>query len=334
MNAIEVEGVCKSFPADYDVRAWIGRAGRPAPRRVALQDVTLSISRGEVFGLLGPNGAGKTTLLKSIATLLVPERGRIAIEGIDTVAQPLRAKEKIGLSLGEERSFYHHLSARRNLEFFGALVGVHGEALHRRIDEVARVVDLEADLDRDVRAFSSGMRVRLGVARALLSDPEIIIFDEPTRAVDPVRALEIRALIRDTLAQRFGKTIVISTNVLDEAWSVCDRVAILRAGEVVALGAPAVLAARFAGRRRFAITFDAFDEALATVLANLPGVERADFSRRGEETLAVVTIDLRDRNLTHLLRAISENGHIVRGFRDLDDALFDAFRYAAGSDDD
>lgn len=333
MNAIEVAGVSKSFPADYDFFAWVKRGFRPAPRRLALDDVVLSIPRGEVFGLLGPNGAGKTTLLKSIATLLVPERGRIAIDGIDTVADPGEAKRKIGLSLGEERSFYHRLSARRNLEFFGALVGVEGAALERRIGEVARVVDLEADLDRDVRAYSTGMRVRLGVARALLADPEIIIFDEPTRAVDPVRALEIRALIRDTLAQRFGKTIIISTNVLDEAWAVCDRVAILRGGKIVALGAPAVLAARFAGRRRFAITFDTLDDEHAAALAALPGIEQAEFSRRGDETLAIVTIDLRGRNLTALLVAISGNGHTVCGFRDLDDALFDAFRAATGRDD-
>ncbi|GAC1305518.1 MAG: ABC transporter ATP-binding protein [Vulcanimicrobiaceae bacterium] len=333
VNAIEIAGVSKTFPADYDFVGWLRRGGRAAPRRVALDDVALAVDRGEVFGLLGPNGAGKTTLLKSIATLLVPDRGRIAIEGIDTVADPIAAKRKIGLSLGEERSFYHRLSARENLEFFGALVGVARERLARRIGEVARIVDLVADLDRDVRTYSSGMRARLGVARALLADPEIVIFDEPTRAVDPVRALEIRYLIRTTLSSELGKTVVLSTNVLDEAWAVCDRVAILRGGSVVALGAPAVLAARFAGRRRFAITFDALDDAHAAAIAALPGIEEATFSRRGDETLALVTIDLFGRNLTGLLATISANGHTVRGMRDLDDSLFDVFRAATGRAD-
>lgn len=328
MNAIEVRGVSKSFPEAYDLARWLKRGLRPATRRAVLRKIDIDVRRGEIFGLLGPNGAGKTTLLKLVATLLLPDTGRIAIDGIDTVEHPAAVKAKIGLSLGDERSFYHRLTARQNLELFGTLAGVRGKALGGRIAEVARVVDLSGDLERQVRMFSSGMRVRLGIARALISDPEIVIFDEPTRAVDPVRALEVRTLIRETLSRELGKTIVLTTNLLDEAWSTCDRVAILNDGAIVAHGEPAVLAARFAGRRRFAITFDAIDDAHAEAIRRLPGIERADFTTNGEGTLAIVAIDLVGLNLTHLLGAIGSNGHTVRDIRVLDDALFDAFRIA------
>jgi len=324
--AISIAGVTKSFPADYRVTAWLKRLGKPLPRRIVLDDISLSIPRGEVFGLLGSNGAGKTTLLKMLATLLLPDSGSIRVAGIDALARPREAKSCIGLSMSDERSFYYRLTAKENLGFFGTLAGVPGETLAHRVAHVARVVDLTDALERPVKSFSTGMRQRLAVARALLSDPDIVLLDEPTKAVDPVHALELRTLVRDRLARELGKTIVVCTNVLEEAWSVCDRVGILGGGKIAALGPPAALAARFVERRRFAVTFEALDASLLARMRAAPGVETVDLTPTPQGDVAIVTIDLRDRNFTEFLATISGDGSVIRGMRELDDALFNAFR--------
>ena len=203
-----------------------------------LFDVSLSVAR-RAFGLLGPNGAGKTTLLKLLATLTTPDRGRMTIDGIDVMKRPKEATRRVGLCSSEERSFYFRLTARQNLEFFGALVGLYGKVLHARIDEVMELVDLSHAVDMRVANFSSGMRQRITVARALLTDPPVLFLDEPTRAVDPVHALELRKLIRRDLVERAGKTIILATNTLEEAWEICDRVAVVNGGRIVACGPPA-----------------------------------------------------------------------------------------------
>ncbi|GAC1497385.1 MAG: hypothetical protein NVS1B2_19230 [Vulcanimicrobiaceae bacterium] len=327
--AIVLAGVAKSFPADYRAASWLAVLRGTAPRRTVLHDIDLTIASGEVFGLLGSNGAGKTTLLKMLATLLLPDRGSIDIAGIDALARPLEVKRRIGLSMSDERSFYFRLTARENLAFFGTLAGVPPRALAGRVADVARVVDLGDALDRPVKSYSSGMRQRLAVARALIGDPDIVLFDEPTRAVDPVHALAIRALVRDRLARELGKTIVLCTNALEEAWAVCDRIGILSAGAIAALGPPAAIAARFTEVRRFAITFDRLDDGLAARMRAVPGVERVDVTPTAQGDVANVTIHTDERNFTQLLATISSDGTVVRNVRELDDALFAAFNAAA-----
>jgi ABC-2 type transport system ATP-binding protein len=291
-----------------------------------LDDISLEVRRGEIFGLLGPNGAGKTTLLKMLATLLLPDRGSIRIGGIDALADPLGVKRLIGMSMADDRAFYWRLSARYNLEFFGTLAGVEARALAPRIAEVVDLVDLAASIDLPISAYSSGMRQRLAVARALIADPEILVFDEPTRAVDPMHALELRDLIRETLSKKLGKTILVSTNILEEAWSVCDRIAILSAGKVAALGSPEALAARYADKRRYAIAFEELDDALVERLLRVPGVDEVERKHTSRGEVLVVGIELQGRNLTDLLAALGANGSAVRGIREVDDALFDVFR--------
>jgi ABC-2 type transport system ATP-binding protein len=329
--AIEASGVTKTFPADYRLTSWIARRGRPAERRVVLRDVNLGVRRNEVFGLLGANGAGKTTLLKLLVTLLLPDRGTIRIDGLDSTQASLAVKRRIGFALAGERTFYNKLSARANLEFFGALADLRGRTLARRIDEVGEIVDLKDALNRPVMSFSSGMLQRLAIARALLADPPIMIFDEPTSAVDPVHALEVRELIRDMLARRLGKTVVLSTNVLEEAWSCCDRVAILSGGRIAALGSPDSLVLRFAQRRRFEIAFDATAPDLAQRLRSLPGVEEVEIRESSLGTVALVDIALLGSRFTDMLVVLSSPGNVVRNLRELDDALFDVFRAAGES---
>lgn len=233
---VNVINVFKSFPVRY------GPAFGHAPRRrAALKNITFDIRRGECFGLLGQNGAGKTTLLKLLATLTLPDRGLLTINGLDVSRNPDAVKRFIGLAPSDERSFFFRLTARQNLEFFGALQGYSGKRLREEIDRGMRMVDLEFALDRRFGEFSSGMRQRLILARALLGDPDILLLDEPTRALDPLHADDLHRLVRDELVRKLGKTVIIATNILHEAWTLCDRIAIVNAGEIVALGTPADL---------------------------------------------------------------------------------------------
>jgi len=323
---VELRGVTKSYPRSYRVTEWLRRIGHRRERRVVLDNIDLQIERGSVFGLLGPNGAGKTTLLKMMSTLLLPDRGEIFVAGIDAVADPMGVKRRIGLCTSEERAFYYRLSARANLEFFAILAGIPRRLVAARATEVAKTVDIARVLDYEVRTYSTGMRQRLAVARAMLADPEVLFFDEPTRAVDPVHTEAIRHLMHDRLSRELGKTVVVSTNVLAEAWSICDTVVILSDGHIVARGTPLELGNRFADRRRYAISLDRFDENLLERLRAVEGVGTIE-TMDGEPGL-IVDLELRERNLTSLLGVLGGNGVTIRSFRQLDDEPFDVFSAA------
>jgi ABC-2 type transport system ATP-binding protein len=288
--------------------------------------IDLAVARGELFGLLGPNGAGKTTLLKALATLLLPDRGRIVIDGVDVSADPLAAKRKIGFCISEERSFYYRLTARANLEFFAALCGLRGRAKKTRVEEVAHEVDLADALDDRFSSFSSGMRQRLTVARALLANPPIVLLDEPTRAVDPVHAEAIRRFIRDELVERLGKTVILATNFLDEAWRLCDRIAVVDNGRLVALGPPNSLGDGLHRLERYAIVLDRVDGALLARISAIPGITLVQVSE-GEEGVALhVEIEDGAEALTPLCGAVSSDGIIVRGFTRVEPSPVDVFQ--------
>jgi ABC-2 type transport system ATP-binding protein len=238
VNAIDITNVSKSYPAETGFRQVLRL--RQA-KREALIDVSMSIRTGECFGLLGLNGAGKTTLLKMISTLLVPDRGSITVRGYDAGRQPAGVRRSIGLCTSDERAFYLRITARENLEFFGRLQQMGRKQLRSRIAELAETVGLSNRLDSRVQTFSTGMRQRLALMRSLLSDPPIVILDEPTKALDPLSAMAFRANVRTQLVQEQGKTVLIATNQLEEAWSTCDRIAILHEHRVAAVGAPADL---------------------------------------------------------------------------------------------
>ncbi len=324
---LTVEHVDKSFPVTHGFGAMLRSfTGQRIPRRQVLFDVNLTVPRGELFGLLGPNGAGKSTLLKLLATLTVPDRGTMTIDGIDVAAEPLEAKRRIALCTSDERSFYFRLTARQNLEFFGALMGVSGALLRKRIDECADLVDLRAHLDRRFGGFSSGMRVRLTVARALLADPSIMFFDEPTRAVDPVHAEDLRALIRQSLVERAGKTVVLATNLLEEAWQMCDRVAVINHGRIVALGPPRELDVELGAVARYRVTLADVDDDLLERTRTVPGLKNLTVTRSERGVDLDVELEPLEGGLGALMRAVSWHGSQLREFRPIDNEAIDVFK--------
>jgi ABC-2 type transport system ATP-binding protein len=215
-------------------------------RRVvtALRSVNLEIEKGDRLALMGPNGAGKTTLLKLIGGLLLPTKGEIAVNGYDTLRHNTAARKSVGFVMNEERSFFWRLNARQNLEFFAALDNLSGTAMHERIRELIKFVGLETHVDKTVETYSSGMKQRLALARGLIAEPEVLILDEPTRALDPVACEDLNDLIIERLHKGSRKTLLIATHRLDEAMKLCDKVLIINQGQITAFSRIADLIAQ------------------------------------------------------------------------------------------
>src|SRR5881396_608125 len=205
----------------------------------AVDGIDLVVEPGEIFGLLGPNGAGKTTTMKMLATLLIPTSGTIRVLGIDPLARPRDIRANLGAMLSGERSLYWKLTARENLEYFAALYHVAPKGQKARIDAALAAVKLTDRADDYVERYSTGMRQRLALARALLPDPPLVILDEPTVGLDPQSSRDLRDRVRDLRAQ--GRTILLTTHYMEEADQLCDRVAIIDHGRIVALDTPAAL---------------------------------------------------------------------------------------------
>ena len=204
----------------------------------ALRDVSLTVGRGEVVGLIGPNGAGKTTLLKIISTLLEPTTGRAEVDGFDTTGQAHEVCRRLGLVLEGDQGLYDRLTGLQNLEFYGMLAGMSRRDAQRRAVELLELLQLSGR-DKLVFGYSSGMRVRLSICRALMADPPLIVLDEPTRSLDPLASRFTIELLR-ALAEQ-GRAVLMSNHRLDEVVTVCDRVVAIVHGQVRFDGVPGAL---------------------------------------------------------------------------------------------
>src|SRR5437868_8723264 len=223
-----------------DVRkVYVTRRGtfrRTRVENVGLAGIDLVIQRGELFGLLGPNGAGKTTATKILTTLLLPDSGKASVLGFDVVRQTDAVRRRIGFVFGGERGLYWRLSGLDNLRYFADLYRIPPDVSRRRIGDLLERLGL-AGRERDrVELYSRGMKQRLHLARGLLNDPEVLFLDEPTIGLDPVGARELRLIVRE-LADA-GTTIFLTTHYMFEADAICDRIAVIKDGGIVAEGTP------------------------------------------------------------------------------------------------
>jgi ABC-2 type transport system ATP-binding protein len=231
--AIEVEELCRTY------RSRTGIFRRKRAEVHALNGISFSVERGELFGLLGPNGAGKTTTIKILTTLLLPTSGSARVLGFDPATDPGAIRRRIGHVFGGDRGLYDRLSALDNLRYFADLYRVPVREKRKRIAELLDLVGLTGRERERVETYSRGMRQRLHIARGLLHDPEILFLDEPTIGLDPVGARELREVIGGLRSQ--GKTILLTTHYMEEADQLCDRVAIMDHGKILALDTPAAL---------------------------------------------------------------------------------------------
>jgi ABC-2 type transport system ATP-binding protein len=230
MDRIVFESVRKIFRHRPALFNWLGRERRG--ETVALKDVSFSAGRSEVVALLGPNGSGKTTALKLISTMLMPDNGSVQVGGFDAQRDAGAVRRQVGIAVAAERSFFPRLSAWENLDFFAALDEVSRDERARRIDEVLRDTGLEEQGDMLVMKFSSGMYQRLGIARALVKRPRVLLLDEPTRSLDAANTAHFWTTIR-ALAEQ-DTTVLLATHNFAEAAAVADRLLLLHHGELLA----------------------------------------------------------------------------------------------------
>ncbi len=230
MDRIVFESVSKIFRHRPALFNWLGRERRG--ETLALKNISFSAPPAEVLALLGPNGSGKTTALKLISTMLLPDGGAVYVGGFDARRDADKVRRQVGIAVATERSFFPRLSAHENLDFFAALDEVPRRERRQRIEEVLCDTGLEEQADTLVMKFSSGMYQRLGIARALVKRPSVLLLDEPTRSLDAATTAHFWATIRALARQ--GTTILLATHNFAEVAAVADRLLLLRRGELLA----------------------------------------------------------------------------------------------------
>jgi ABC-2 type transport system ATP-binding protein len=209
--------------------------------KLAVEDLSLKVAKGELFGLLGPNGAGKTTIINILCSLLKPTSGTTKIYGYDVQKETQKVKELIGVCI-QETAIYPYLTGKENLELFGKLYGMNKKAIKERCNMLLTKMALTEDAKRVTAKYSGGMKRRLSLALALIHDPQIAFLDEPTVAMDPQSRHAVWDFIKEQKTK--GKTIILTTHYMEEAEDLCDRVGIIDHGKLIALGIPKELIAK------------------------------------------------------------------------------------------
>jgi ABC-2 type transport system ATP-binding protein len=283
--------------------------------RTVVDHLDLEVASGEVFGLLGPNGAGKTTTILMLLGLSEPTGGRLEVAGLDPAREPLQVKRRVGY-LPDNVGFYPAMTGRQNLRYTARLNQLEGDDAERRITHVLDRVGLAEAGDRPAGQYSRGMRQRLGIADALVKDPDVLILDEPTIAIDPAGVAEILRLIRD-LAD-LGVTVLLASHLLHQVQSVCDRVGIFVDGRMVAQGAPAELARQVAGPVQLEVGARGAPDDIESALRRVPGVMTIE--RNGGHWTVTAAQDVSERlaaalagaGLFHLRRRGGELDELYR----------------------
>ena len=275
---------------------------------VALQNVNLQVRQGELFGLLGPNGAGKTTLIKILTTLLAPTSGRARVSGFDVAKEPGKIRPLINMVSGGESSGYGLLTVRENLWMFSQFYGLPSKQAYERIDALLKLVGLEDRMYTKSSDLSTGLRQKMNIVRGFMTDPQVLFLDEPTLGLDVGASRDVRNLIRNWLEQDRTRTLLLTTHYMVEADELCDRVAIINHGRVLACDTPSALKQSLQREALFEITVSSMNGLSASILERQPGVRKAtrtdvngvtslNFSLQEEAALAGVFSRLTEANV-------------------------------------
>jgi ABC-2 type transport system ATP-binding protein len=280
MNAIEVSHLRRTFVSH------IGVIRRTAREIVAVEDVSFEIEEGELFGLLGPNGAGKTTTTKMLTTLLIPTSGTAAVKGFDVVKDADLVRRQIGFIFGGERGLYWRLSGIDNLRYFASLYNVDPDTTKKRIEYLLEMVGLKGRGEEKVQGYSRGMKQRLHVARTLLHNPDILFLDEPTLGLDPVGAREFRQVILNLQSEK--KTILLTTHYMFEADALCDRIAVINHGRIIALDTPGGLKSQVRDLNVVEVETFGLPEPILEKLRSLPFVDALSVEDHDQKQMLLV----------------------------------------------
>jgi ABC-2 type transport system ATP-binding protein len=292
----------------------------------AIDDVSFTVKKGEIFGLLGPNGAGKSTIIRMLCTLTRPTKGTATIAGYDVVKQAGKVRQHIGL-VSEKMIMYEQLTARENLKLFGKLFNLPNDSLNKRIDELLRFVRMEKWADQRISTFSTGMKQRINVIRALVNQPEILFLDEPTLGLDPQSTAEIRELTK-RINQEQGTTIILTTHIMFEAEALCKRIGIIDHGNIVALDTPANLKKLISGTdvSTFEIEIANLEPRMMNAVQSLPLVK----SLVQEDPTHLLVRTTGDDAFDSIVDSLRKNGAKVRLVKNLEPSLEDVFLHLTG----
>lgn len=255
----------------YKIR---GGKKQEAKELVALSHVNLEIQPGELFGLLGPNGAGKTTLIKILTTLLAPTSGRAFVTGVNVADHPEEVRPRINMVSGGESSGYGLLTVRENLWMFAQFYGINSKVANQRIKELLEIVGLGDRINTKSSDLSTGLRQKMNIVRGFLTDPEVLFLDEPTLGLDVGASRDVRSFIRSWVDENREKTLLLTTHYMVEADELCDRVAIINEGKVLACDRPSVLKKELQKDAIFKIRVNQMNGTGLNVFAELPGVRK------------------------------------------------------------
>jgi len=290
---------------------------------VALDGVDLRVGRGELFGVLGPNGAGKTTLIKVLVTLLLPTAGEAYVDGLDVVRNYRRLRHRIAMVSGGEMSGYGLLKVREQLWLFSQLYGISSPVARRRIDELLERLGLAEAGDRKIAALSSGMRQKMNLIRGLMTNPRILFLDEPTVALDVGAARDVRREVRRWMGEDPERTVILTTHNMVEADELCDRIAIVNRGRIVADGPPAGIKQQVRQDVVVDLQLSQGDRILDGLRA-IDGVAACSVQEQdGTDRFSLLLLD--DSVLARVLAVVERAGRDVRGLQKREPTLEDAF---------
>jgi ABC-2 type transport system ATP-binding protein len=298
-------------------------------RTVAVNNISFEVDKGQVVGCLGPNGAGKTTTMRVLTCFLPPSAGTASLAGYDVLEQPLEVKRRIGY-LPETPPLYPEMEVAEYLTFVGRLKGVPGSAIARRVDEVSGLCAIGDMRDKLISKLSKGYRQRVGLAQAIIHNPDVLILDEPTAGLDPKQIIETRELIKD-LAKAGAHTIILSTHILPEVEQTCERVIIINKGQLVATDTVENLTHRLRGSEAVAVEVESRDGKLDSAAAQrrleqVAGVSRVVLKHSADERATFEVESLQKAAIRgDLARAVVESGWNLNELRPLALSLEEIF---------
>ncbi len=296
----------------------------------AVDGVSLQIKPGEVFGLLGPNGAGKTTTIRMLCTLLEPTSGTATLNGYDILKQPNKVRQSLGTVLAGDRSIYWKMTGRENLEYFAALFHIPPKVARQRIDELLARMELTARADDLVEKYSTGMKQRIAISKALIARPPILLLDEPTLGLDPQAARMVRELVENLKAE--GHTILLTTHYMEEADLLSDRIGIIDNGKIIALDTPAALKDQIQQKDLIRLEVTGWEETLEQRIQALPGIETFVSRYTGADSLWEVNIQSPNSRqlLPQLVDHLNHNGTHLVNMNIVKPSLEDVFIHLTG----